>query len=99
MSYKAALPSTWVGTEEHLRKVTRSVNQLIEAIDLRGDITLTTGSVLIEDIRIGEDGLVLLQPKDAGAAVTTWYAEIANGQVEIFYVGGTGGDFRYQIIL
>ena len=99
MSHKQYLPSTWVGVEEHLRKVTHTVNQLIDAVDVIGDITLAAGSVVVQNEKIGDDAVAFLQPKDAGAAVTDWYAVVSNKQVEFFYVAGTGGDFRYQINL
>jgi hypothetical protein len=99
MSYKAYLPSTWVGVEEHLRKVTRTVNILIDAIDVRGEITLNAGSVVVQNEKIGDDAIAVLQPKDAGAAATNWYAVVGNKSVEFFYVSGAGGNFKYQIIL
>ena len=100
MSYKAYLPTTWVGVEEHLRKVTHMVNQLISTVDTRGEITLNnSGSVVVQNDKIGEDATAILQPMDAGAADVVWYAEVSNKQVEFFYVSGTGGNFKYQILL
>ena len=97
--YRSQLPTTWVGEKEHLRKTTQAVNLLNDSISVRGEITLNAGSVVVLNDKIGEDGIAILQPKDAGAANVVWYAEVSNKQVEFFFVSGTGGDFKYIIIL
>ena len=93
------LPVTWVGDREHLRKVTQAINALNDTLSVKGEITLSSGSVVVENDKIGDDCTAILQPKDSGAADVVWYAEVTNGQVEFFYVSGTGGDFKYQVIL
>ena len=97
--YRSQLPTTWVGEKEHLRKTTQAVNLLNDSISVRGEITLNAGSVVVLNDKIGEDAIAILQPKNAGAASTDWYAVVENRKVEFFFVGGVGGDFRYQIIL
>ena len=86
MSYKTQLPTTWQGDREHLRKTTQAVNILNDALSVKGEIELTTGSVIVKNDKIGEDAIAILQPKDIGSADVAWYAVVENKQVEFFFV-------------
>lgn len=99
MSYRPQMPAAWQGDTEHLRKVTQAVNLINDALSVRGEINLTSGSVVVKNDKIGEDAIATLQPMDAGAASVVWYAVVSNKQTEFFYVSGTGGNFKYQILL
>jgi len=104
------VPTRWGNTDEWLRKVSESINQIIDGkIGSNSTVTLTANaaSTAVKDFRLGKDSVVLLMPLTANAAtaLASTYITEANiapltNQFTITHANNaqTDRDFRYVIL-
>lgn len=83
------------------RDIITAINQLIQGrSNATGEVTLSTGtSTVVTKTDIPPSAVVLLSPKTASAATTTWQATVGTGQFTITHAAGAADrTFRWVVI-
>jgi len=96
------LPKTWSDPEEHVFKLTQSLNGLLNGETNNVlSVTLNPSSTTTEisDDRIHPNTVPILVPKTASAAATIWSYNASKGKVTLTHDSDPASDRRFGVLL